>query len=1096
MAAIEPRFRGLSLAWLLWCVFIAYGSLLPFELRPAPPEGALLAFLHMPWLKIGLGGRLDWLANLLLYVPAGFLGTLALQQRVPPWDHGRSSAPSVLSTLTVLLLCGVLALSVEFAQIYVTPRTVSLNDVVAELTGAAIGCAAALMFGPYVMRLLASAGAGAGGSTRHNAWLKLYLLAYLGLSFFPFDVSAARAVFEQKMASGHAGWWWAPYQQSRPATAALKLLLEAALTLPFGVALAAAPRRLSWQRAGLWGLVLGAAIETVQLFLLSATSQGASVVSRAVGMVAGGAMAPHLPTFSTGMTRARLRAATGVLTVPWLMVVAYLGGWGRSEVSISNWEERTEGLSFLPFYYHYYVGEAQALTSVLQGIASYAWVGIGIALCWPRAGAAWAAVVATMVSTGIEASKLLLVGQRPDPTNVLVAATAAAMAWALMRRFRNGAPMRGATSQPTAAQSRVPPRTAKSLAAVTADVDGRNTIWALVVAAIVVAGAWVAPGDPVAKAVAVAAFTVCVWRNPSSALLLTPIAIALTDTASLTGQRWFELLDLVTLATLGVAILHPLLKKPAVSAPVNGFWLAATCVLLLVPSVLIGLQGAMWPDENALLGPLSPWTSLLLAKGFAGALTLAWFARRLRLDTALGAQYFGRGMVLALAGVVFLTVKERLAFVGPFDFSTDYRAPGPFTAIALGGAYIECFMSAAVPFAVVGAFRERIRVVRLSCAVLILAAAYATMVTYSRAGQVVFLAVVGASMLLLAIQQSPTASAGSRSGRLLIGFGLASAVALVAGAVLMAPYATARFKQLESDTQVRLDHWQLGMSFGRDHASATLLGNGLGSFGRKSYVEGPPAGRPGLFLLHDEGGNLSVHAHPGKLSYLDQRVDVRHGEPLMVSARMRTTQGRGLQALLCEKDLVQSRSCGVANLRVPTDGQWHRVEAPVTLPVNAYAGWPARPIRFTLFHGGGGVVEIDDISLRDEQHQELLRNGNFENRAEHWVYSSDMHLVWHMKNLWLQVFFEQGAIGSVAHATLLLAGLAGAWRAVRHSPWLLAFGMAMLAFQGIGLIDSVIDSPRFSQLYLSIAMLAVGFGHRGAIRGRRRAADLAPIRDG
>lgn len=1090
MPTSEPLFRGLLPAWLVWCLFIVYGSLLPFELRPAPAEGAFVAFMHMPWLQIGLGGRLDWLANLLLYVPAGFLGTLALRRWVAPFDQPRSAARSLLSAVIALLLSAVLAVAVEFTQMFVAPRTVSLNDVAAEWVGAAIGCTAALMFGNAAMRLLARASAG--GPAMRSAWLSLYLLGYLALSFFPFDISTASAVYAQKLASGHADWWWAPYQQSRPATAVLKLMLEALLTIPFGVALAATPRRLSWQRAGLWGLVLGAAIEIVQLFLLSATSQGASVVSRAMGMAAGAAMAPHWPTFASDMTRNRLRTAIGALALPWLLVVAYLAGWGRSEVSLSNWHERVEGLRFLPFYYHYYVGEAQALTSVLQGIASYAWVGIGVALCWPRAAVGYAALAAGMVSTGIEASKLFLAGQRPDPTNVLVAAAAAVAASALMRRFWSPVPPAEATPRPAGTRNGAPPQAPQSSVALTAGASDRNTAWAFITAAIVVSAAWMAPGHPVAEMAVVAAFTVCVWRNPTAALLLTPVAIALTDTASFTGQRWLELLDLITLATLGIAILHPLLQRPSASTPAPGFWLAATCVMLLVPGVFIGLHGAMWPDASALLGPLSPWHSLLLAKGFAGALTLAWFARRLRLDAALGAQYFGRGMVLALAGVVFLTVKERLAFVGPFDFSSDYRAPGPFTAIALGGAYIECFLCAAVPFAVVGAFRERLRVVRLSCSVLILAAAYATMVTYSRAGQVVFLALVGASMLVLAARQSPSDGAGSRSGRLLFGFGVASAVALVAGVVLMAPYATARFKLLENDAQVRLTHWQQGMGFGRDHASAALFGNGLGSFGRKSYVEGPPAGRPGLFVLHDEGGNLGVRVHPGKLSYLDQRVNVRHGEPLTVSARLRTTQGQGLQVLLCEKDLVQSRACGVANLRIPADGRWHRVEVPVTLPVNAYAGWPARPVRFTLFHGGGGIVEIDDLSLRDGQHQELLRNGDFELQAKHWLYSSDMHLVWHMKNLWLQVLFEQGAMGVLAHAVLLLAGLAGAWRAARHNPWFLAFGMAMLAFQGIGLIDSVIDSPRFSHLYLSIAMLAAGFGHSRAVRVQSRGADLAP----
>ena len=859
MSVPEPTVRGLAPAWLAWCVFIAYGSLLPFELRSAPPEGALSAFMHMPWLQIGLGGRLDWLANLLLYVPAGFFGTLVLLRPARSGDCNRFRAHSLLAAATVLLLSAALALAIEFAQIYVAPRTVSLNDVAAELVGAAIGCAAALMFGAFLARVLAQTRTG--GPAMRGAWLRLYFLVYLALSFFPFDVSTAGAVFEQKLVSGHAGWWWAPYQQARPATALLKLLLEAALTVPFGLALATSPRRLSWLRAGLWGLALGVAIEITQLFLLSATSQGASAVSRAIGMTAGAALAPHLPALAPRLKTSWLRAVAGVLTLPWFVAVVYLAGWGRSEIALGTWHERAQEVRFLPFYYHYYAGEAQALTSVLQGFASFALVGIGIALCWTRGRAVYAALAAALVSIGIEASKLLLVGQHPDPTNVLVAAASAAAAWALVRSLRDGSRPVGTTPPPMTTRhggaTQAPQETTTAA--------GSGTAWALVTAAVVLAAAQLAPGHPLGMFVAVAAYAVCVWRHPPAALLLIPVAIALTDTASFTGHQWLELLDLIILATLGIALLRPMLHRPTADAPAIPLWLGVICGLLLVPGVVTGLQGADWPDANALLSPLSPWNGLLLAKGLGAAFVLLWFAHRLRLDADTGARCFGRGMVLALAGVVFLTVRERLAFVGPLDFSSDYRAPGPFTAIALGGAYIECFLAAAVPFAVVGAFRERLRVVRWGCGLLVLAAAYATMVTYSRAGQVVFLAVVGAAVLLLAMQRVPVGSAGSHRMRLLGGAGLTLAVAAIAGSILMSPYATTRFKQLDGDTQVRLDHWSQGLGYGRDDTSAMFVGNGLGSFGRESYVQVPPAGRPGVFLLHEEAGDSGRTRAPWQL---------------------------------------------------------------------------------------------------------------------------------------------------------------------------------------------------------------------------------------
>lgn len=1074
-AAEQPSSRFLVPAWLAWCAFIAYGSLLPFVFRAPPPEGALSAFMHMPWLQIGLGGRLDWLANLLLYIPAGFLGTLALSGEWPS-NADRRPGPRFLAAAVAALLLGVvLALVIEFAQIYISPRTVSQNDVAAEAAGALLGCVGALGFGKFVVGLLAHTAAG--GAAGRSAWLRIYLLAYLALSFFPFDLSTADAVFELKLRSGHAGWLWAPYQHARPATAALKLGLEAALTAPFGLALAARSRPTSWQRAALWGFALGAAIEFVQLFLLSATSQGASAASRAVGMAGGAWLAPRMATVSPLLTTGRLRIAAGLLALPWLAIVAYLAGWGRTGFAPTGWAEQAQAVRFFPFYYHYFAGEAQALTSVLQGVASYSFIGVAMALGWPRRRAIHAAWAAALVAACIETSKLLLSGQHPDPTNVLVASASAAAAWALTGTLRRQAlahgPALALVPTPTPPLVPIPPRSETA-----AHPTEHVAVWAMAAAAIVVAAAQQAPTHAWAWLVAVGAYAACIWRYPPSALLLVPVTIALTDTAAYSGHRWFELLDFIMLATLVVAAVRPAMCKPERDALASPRWLVIVCGLLLVPGLLTGLRGVSWPDINALLSPLSPWNAVLLAKGPAMAFVLAWFVRRHRIDGGVGSLYFGRGMVLALAGVVFLTAKERLAFVGPFDFSSDYRAPGPFTAIALGGAYIECFLAAAAPFAVVGAFRERALIARWCCVLVVLGAAYATMVTYSRAGQFVFLAVTAAAVLALVLRSAPPGTAGSGRTRWIIGVGITAAVAFIAASVLGSSYATARFKQLDSDKLVRLNHWKQGLDYGRDDLSTRLFGNGLGSFGRESYVQGPAAGRPGLFQLHEEAGNLFVRAHGGSLSYLDQRVDVRHGEPLRVSARLRTRQGAGLQALLCEKDLIQSRSCGIANLRAPADGQWHRVDVPVSLPVNPNAGWPARPIRFTLFLGGrDDVVDIDDIALLDREGHALLHNGDFTNTSSHWLYSSDMHLVWHMKNLWLQVYLEQGLSGVVAHAALLLAGLAGAWRAARSGrTWFVAFALALLAFQGVGLIDSVIDSARFSQLYLSIAVLAWGFG--------------------
>ena len=1083
--AADPMRRTLGRAWFVWCVFVVYGSLLPFELRPVAWSQAADSFMHLPWLKLGLGSRLDWLANLLVYFPLGFLGTAAALAGDHGPDRRTRGLPSWLAAAAVLGLGAALALAVEFAQIFIAPRTVSLNDLVAEWAGTALGCLAGLAFGRPVARLIADA-AFTNASPRAH-WLRLYALAYVALSLFPFDFSTASAVFEQKLANGHAGWWIAAVNAGDTLRLALKLFGEILLTVPFGWALAARPAPVRWPAAALLGLGVGALIELVQLFLLSATSQGVSVLSRAVGFAAGALLVSQAARVKQVLAPEVLRALVVVATLPWLLALAYLAGWGRSAVSAPGWWDRASNLHYLPFYYHYYAGEAWALTSVLQYLAVYAWVGIASGLLWAPPRPRLAAALATLVAIVFESSKLFLTGQRPDPTNVLIAAAAAWLAHGALHRLRWRQP---AVAPPTPPQ---PPRrpqapapapTSTATTHATAE-TGTARAWPWLAAAVIVGATQVAPGSAVATALALAAYVACVWRLPQAALFLVPVAIGLTDVTTYTGPRWLDTLDLAMLATGVLAFVHPavrLRREPGQrQRPSLALWL----LLGLAPGALIGLTGLDVLDPNALLTPLSSGWGAMQVKGLLWAVMLALFVHRLDVRSGAAAAMLGRGMVVALAGVVLLTVWERLAFVGPFDFASDYRAPGPFSAIALGGAFIEAFLVAATPFAVVAAMQERSRLARWASALLVLGAAYATMITFSRAGQVVFLGAVAGTVALLIARRVAAPAGERRPPRWPKAALLVLAVGAISGSVLLAPYATERFAHLGPDARGRLAHWSEGLGFSRDDTTAWLFGNGAGSFGREAYVLGDPKTRPGIYSLQREAGNTWLRSRPGSLSYLDQRVSVGYGEPLTVSARLRAEHGRGIQALLCEKDLVQSRTCGVARLRTTADGQWHAVSVPLALPPNPMAGWPTRPVRLTLFSAGGDLVDIDELSLVDAQGRQRLRNGSFEAGPAHWLYSSDRHLTWHMKNLWLHVFFEYGLAGVLAHAGLLLAGLVGAWRAAAAGqPYFLAVGVALLAFHGVGLVDSVIDASRFLQLYLSLVAVGCVYGLRAARAGR------------
>ena len=129
-AADSGAFR---LGWLLYLVFIVYGSLVPLDFHALPLDQAWAQFRQLPMLQIGAEGRADWVANGVLYVPAGFLTVVVL-------GGGKGGLRRRFPRLAgAALFCIALALAVEFTQLFFPQRTFSRNDVIAEVIGSLVG---------------------------------------------------------------------------------------------------------------------------------------------------------------------------------------------------------------------------------------------------------------------------------------------------------------------------------------------------------------------------------------------------------------------------------------------------------------------------------------------------------------------------------------------------------------------------------------------------------------------------------------------------------------------------------------------------------------------------------------------------------------------------------------------------------------------------------------------------------------------------------------------------------------------------------------------------------------------------------------------
>jgi len=1060
----------------LWVVFVVYGSLLPFEHRALPLEEAWARFMATPYLELGPRSRADWMANLLFYIPIGFLGTAWL-------GRGRAGTRAALTAPWVLLGGAVLALGVEFAQLFFPPRTVSRNDLLAEGLGLAVGAGLWVLAGARLEALWGAVRRGGRGALQ--AALGLYLLGYLALALIPFDfvLSWAELGWKAEQSGVHGVLLAAACGEGLRCGA--RLGAEVLATVPLGLLLAlVARRRMSYASATAAGGALGFAIEAFQFLLVSGVAQGASVLTRLAGGVAGVGLARTVDAARVERALPYLRPAALVLLVPYLASVALLHGWhGAGWVGLDQALEELAGLRFIPFYYHYYTSEPVALRSVVfhlglyapVGLAYWGWVrGVPGSGVGARSGAA--AVLGVGLALVVEGSKLFLSGERPDPTNLLIAALGAGLAcaaaeWAL------GSLRRGYAARVPRDEGAVYPGAASPQqfsGGSRREGDGHPDPLARAFSvAVLGAAAWGVAGYPLAPvwlAVGLAAYGVFLWWRPGLWLVAVPALLPVLDLAPWSGRLFFGAWDLCLLVTVGVL----LWREPVSFARLRGG--AALLGGLLVFSYAIATVRGLLPleplDANAFESYYSNYNSLRVAKGFVWALVLLPFAARALAARAEAPRRFALGVALGLAATALWVAWERHVFTGLFDFGRVFRVTGPFSGMHVGGVAIEAYLVAALPFAFFWLARARGWAQRAAAALLVGLGAYALLVTFARSG---YAALVASLLVLGALGwHARRAEAGKRRWVLALSAGAAVCV-LVALAAWKAPYMGARFEQAGADLQTRARHYEQVLGI-RDRDWATrLFGMGLGTFPETYFWRAVGEELPGTYRYVTEEGNTYLALGGGDPLYLRQRIPLEPGTRYTLSLRLRSTGegGGALRIFACEQALLYAGACRRLSMRPPPAGEgW--AERAATFDSAGLAGGPwhrRRPTTLSLLNAErDSVVAVDDVRLVDEAGRNLVRNGDFSRGGDFWFFAADRLEPWHVENLWLAAYFERGWLGVVALGGLLLCALVRLVRATARGDELApALGASLAGTLVVGLTGSPLDFPRIATLFFLVA---------------------------
>lgn len=423
------------LALLVWCFGVVYGSLIPFDFHALPANIAWQRFLDVPWLEIGMLGRADWIANLLVFIPLGYLIT---EVSVPRYG---SVIIRGINAVGVVMICMLIAVAIEFTQVFFPQRTVSLNDMVAETLGGAVGACIWWALGGKLALLIKAAR----GRSRAalNAALACYMLGYLALSLFPYDFLISREELMVKLASGSHGWLLAASGCESHFRCLIKSVAEVLAVAPFGIWL-----RILWAgryphemlRVFIAGAVLGVIVEAAQFLTASGISQGFSVLTRAAGFCLGYYGCHMLQVYGLDRFRPWLRPLVVLLVLPYLVALFLANGIHPGRwMAFPDALARIHKLHLLPFYYYYFTTETRAMVSLLGVLGLYGPVGLA-AGAWAvgRAGGrlprAWlVALYGGGLCAIFEFLKLLDPVRHPDFTDVIIAAAAAAFALAVFR---------------------------------------------------------------------------------------------------------------------------------------------------------------------------------------------------------------------------------------------------------------------------------------------------------------------------------------------------------------------------------------------------------------------------------------------------------------------------------------------------------------------------------------------------------------------------------------------------------------------------------------------------------------------------------------
>lgn len=1087
-------------------LFVIYGSLVPFVLRPHSLAEALEMFSNIRYLQLGASSRADLLANAIIYIPVSMFW-MAVVAPQGLFKYKRVHA--------IVAIAGLIALSVlvEFIQIYVAPRTVSKNDIISESVGIIGGALIWIRWGSWLsqglQRFLLK------GRISCDTLLLLSSLAVITYSLLPFDFFIS--MDEILYAIEHKGF---PLLEMFTGSDSFQLsvhvflvvILEFIITIILGfIAFRTqfAPR-FSQRMLLFFAFCIFSLIEIIQFFEYSGSSSFTSTLSKTLGFYIGLRISTLL-THDYFINFVHSYKARFILLLPiYVLFIAFIKGWGLiPDFDLAKIVHVMSEVSFIPFYYHYFTTEMAALKSILlqltivTPLVFYWWSCDRTAIVAqqlitdhqlkPLQKRMW---VTALLAFCLEIGGMLWANLRPDFSNILIIAFSIPLIYGVLGLLYRSVYEIESKAHPLTENIELQKRQLISDDEMVETKPSSNTsqsglcvsffsqtniltisfallMWALALRY------WI--DYPLSHSVLASValiYLALLQRYPLTALIVIPAGIPVLDLYPISGRFFMTELDFMILITLGSQYLAGHTNFSVIRRQ-RLLWVMLIIITLVY---LVSSMYAIWDrtlfDERTLTSFHSPMNVIRLSKAWI------WFVLLLPILAFYFQHYskcflrFSQGILLGLLGLLGSVFIERYLFPGLFDFESGInRVRGSFVTMHTGGGHIDVFLVTVIPFLLYPFITTTRWWVKLTALIGLIFSLYAIFVTYSRGPYIIatLVPLVMLACFLLAGRQY-------RSTRWVSSLSILTIILTLSWAstpFIANSFLTQRLSILTQDKDIRVNQWERIANLVSGSSMTYLFGRGPGLMPRSIMLENLKTNQPSaIHELASDEGNKFLSLSSGTSLYTNQYIPIEQDKAYVYDFRYRSPRNDARLILhICEKWIDDSSRCQTSQLHLPASNDWTSVSRQILINafpqvVDRQLAVDLRPKTLSISVGGHTRMALDDLNLVDMLGQPLIRNGGFSSGKDHWFITSDLHVDWHAMNLFINIYHDLGILGVMGFLILVAIAI---WSLLKqllsHNRIAIIMLGAFSGYLGIGTVVSNFEAPQLVFLfYLLVAV--------------------------